>query len=52
MTDARRRTDDGNTGSVERGAWGIDVETLIGDVTDPAAVQSAMQGVDAVIYDA
>ncbi|MCG2659389.1 MAG: NmrA family NAD(P)-binding protein [Kiritimatiellae bacterium] len=48
MTDARRRTDRGNTGSNECG----DVETLIGDVTDPLAVQSAMHGVDAAIHDA
>ena len=26
------------------------VEVLIGDVTDKAAVQSAMQGVDAVVH--
>lgn len=32
------------------GAFPPNVEELIGDVTDPAAVQSAMQGVDAVIH--
>ena len=32
------------------GAWSQDVETIIGDITDPAAVQTAMQGVDAVIH--
>lgn len=30
--------------------WPSNVETRIGDVTDPAAVQSAMQGVDAVVH--
>ncbi|MCG2661463.1 MAG: NAD-dependent epimerase/dehydratase family protein, partial [Kiritimatiellae bacterium] len=33
-----------------RGQWPNDVETRIGDVTDPSAVQSAMHGVDAVIH--
>jgi len=33
-----------------KGQWPDDVETRIGDVTDPAAVQSAMQEVDAVIH--
>jgi|WetSurMetagenome_2_1015567.scaffolds.fasta_scaffold00563_11 nucleoside-diphosphate-sugar epimerase len=32
------------------GIWPDDVETRIGDVTDVAAVQSAMQGVDSVIH--
>ena len=30
--------------------WPGNIETRIGDVTDPAAVQSAMRGVDAVIH--
>jgi nucleoside-diphosphate-sugar epimerase len=30
--------------------WPDDVETLIGDVTDPSAVQSAMQDVESVIH--
>ena len=33
-----------------KGQWPDDVETRIGDVTDPSAVQSAMQGVNAVIH--
>ena len=32
------------------GQWPDDVEARIGDVTDKAAVQSAMQGVDAVVH--
>jgi nucleoside-diphosphate-sugar epimerase len=31
------------------GAFPANVDAQIGDVTDPAAVQSAMQGVDAVV---
>jgi len=30
--------------------WPDDIETRIGDVTDPLAVQSAMHGMDAVIH--
>ncbi|MCG2661461.1 MAG: NAD-dependent epimerase/dehydratase family protein [Kiritimatiellae bacterium] len=30
--------------------WPSDLETRIGDVTDKSAVQSAMQGVDAVVH--
>ncbi len=30
--------------------WPADVDARIGDVTDPAAVHSAMQGVDAVVH--
>jgi UDP-glucose 4-epimerase len=33
-----------------KGQWSDDVETRIGDVTDKSAVQSAMQGVNAVIH--
>jgi nucleoside-diphosphate-sugar epimerase len=32
------------------GIWPEDVEASIGDITDPVAVQTAMQGVDAVIH--
>ena len=32
------------------GVWPDDVETRIGDITDRAAIQSAMQGVDAVVH--
>ncbi len=32
------------------GGWPDDVETHVGDVTDQGAVQSAMQGVDAVVH--
>lgn len=35
---------------VPKTAWGSEVETLIGDVTDPVAVQSAMNNVDAVVH--
>jgi UDP-glucose 4-epimerase len=30
--------------------WPTDIETLIGDITDAAAVQRAMRGVDAVVH--
>jgi len=33
-----------------KGQWSDDVETRIGDVTDKSAVQSAMQGVNAVVH--
>jgi len=33
-----------------KGQWSDDVETRIGDVTDKSAVQSAVQGVNAVIH--
>lgn len=33
-----------------KGQWPDDVATRIGAVTDPSAVQSAMQGVNAVIH--
>jgi len=33
-----------------KGQWSDDVETRIGDVTDQLAVQSAMQGMDAVVH--
>jgi UDP-glucose 4-epimerase len=33
-----------------KGQWPSNVETRIGDVTDLAAVQSSMQGVDAVVH--
>jgi len=32
------------------GAFPSGVQSLVGDVTDPSAVQSAMQGVDAVVH--
>jgi UDP-glucose 4-epimerase len=32
------------------GIWPKDIETQIGDITDPDAVQSAMRGVDAVVH--
>ncbi|MDP2989369.1 MAG: NAD-dependent epimerase/dehydratase family protein [Kiritimatiellota bacterium] len=32
------------------GAWPVDVEALIGDVTDVSAVQAAMQGVESVVH--
>lgn len=32
------------------GAWPEDVEALTGDVTDPSALQTAMQGVQAVVH--
>lgn len=35
---------------ITTGIWPDDVETLRGDVTDAAAVNAAMQGVDAVIH--
>jgi len=35
---------------VQPGAFPSNVQSLIGDVTDPAAVHSAMQGVDAVVH--
>jgi nucleoside-diphosphate-sugar epimerase len=33
-----------------RGLWPEGIDALIGDVTDPKIVQSAMQGIDAVIH--
>ena len=32
------------------GIWPDDVDTRIGDITDPTAVQAAMEGVDAVVH--
>lgn len=32
------------------GAWPVDVEVLIGDVTDMSAVQAAVQGVESVVH--
>jgi len=36
--------------ALHEGAWPADVDARLGDITDPAAVQTAMVGVDGVIH--
>ena len=36
--------------SPPRGVWPVGIDEQLGDVTDPSVVQSAMQGIDAVIH--